>query len=81
MDKGEEAFQYLRSEFPRLGDAKIKPQGTSFWDTKNIQTALTDQLKSIPIPEFHQCYEEWKKRLQRCMASEGSFFEGDNVEL
>ncbi|GFV00128.1 hypothetical protein TNCV_4057991 [Trichonephila clavipes] len=25
--------------------------------------------------------EEWKKRLQRSVASEGSYFEGDNVEL
>ncbi|GFW35362.1 hypothetical protein TNCV_2611611 [Trichonephila clavipes] len=42
--------------------------------------AVTDQLKAIPISEFHQCYDEWKKRLQRCVASEGSYFEGDNVE-
>ncbi|GFU08592.1 HTH_48 domain-containing protein [Trichonephila clavipes] len=45
------------------------------------QTAVTDQLKAIPISKFHQCYEEWKKRFQRCVASEGSYFEGDNVEL
>ncbi|GFX18951.1 hypothetical protein TNCV_322561 [Trichonephila clavipes] len=37
--------------------------------------AVIDQLKAIPISEFHQCYEEWKKRHQRCVAS------GDNVEL
>ncbi|GFT86528.1 putative transposase [Trichonephila clavipes] len=48
---------------------------------ENIQTAVTDQLKAIPKSEFHQCYDEWKKRLQRCVASEGSYFEGDNVEL
>ncbi|GFX48126.1 putative DD41D transposase [Trichonephila clavipes] len=41
---------------------------------------VTDQLKAIPISEFHQSYEEWKKRLPRCVASEGSYFEGDNVE-
>ncbi|GFT55890.1 hypothetical protein TNCV_1699671 [Trichonephila clavipes] len=33
------------------------------------------------MSEFHQCCEEWKKRLQRCVASEGSYFEGDNAEL
>ncbi|GFV25624.1 putative transposase [Trichonephila clavipes] len=52
-----------------------------FGTLENIQTAVTDQLKAIPISESHQCYEEWKKRLQRCVASEGSYFEGDNVEL
>ncbi|GFS76867.1 hypothetical protein TNCV_3755641 [Trichonephila clavipes] len=46
-----------------------------------MQTAVTDQLKAIPISDFHQCYEEWKKLLQRCVASEGSYFEGDNVEF
>ncbi|GFU48630.1 putative transposase [Trichonephila clavipes] len=56
-------------------------KGHPFGTLENIQTAATDQLKAIPISEFHQCYEERKKRLQVCVASEGSYFEGDNVEL
>uniref|UniRef100_T1HIR5 Uncharacterized protein n=1 Tax=Rhodnius prolixus TaxID=13249 RepID=T1HIR5_RHOPR len=43
--------------------------------------AVTDQLKAIPVSEFEHCYEEWKKRLQRCVASEGSYIEGDNIDL
>ncbi|GFU40954.1 putative transposase [Trichonephila clavipes] len=64
--------------FPKL---KNHLKGHHFGTLENIQAAVTDQLKAIPISEFHQCYEEWKKRLQRCVASEGSYFEGDNVEL
>ncbi|GFT38701.1 protein GVQW3 [Trichonephila clavipes] len=64
--------------FPKL---KNYLKGHHFGTLENIQTAVTDQLKTIPISEFLQCYEEWKKRLQRCVASEGSYFEGDNVEL
>ncbi|GFW98064.1 putative transposase [Trichonephila clavipes] len=64
--------------FPKL---KNHLKGHHFGTLENIQMAVTDQLKAIPISEFHQCYEEWKKRLQRCVASEGSYFEGDNVEL
>ncbi|GFT53445.1 protein GVQW3 [Trichonephila clavipes] len=56
-------------------------KGHRFGTLENIQAAVTDQLKAVPISEFHQCYEEWKKRLQRCVASEGSYFEGDNVEF
>ncbi|GFW67452.1 protein GVQW3 [Trichonephila clavipes] len=56
-------------------------KGHHFGTLEKIQTAVTDQLKAIPISEFHQCYEEWKKRLQRCVASEGSYFEGENVEF
>ncbi|GFU25911.1 protein GVQW3 [Trichonephila clavipes] len=64
--------------FPKL---KNHLKGHHFGTLENIQTTLTDQLKAILISEFHQCYEEWKKRLQRCVVSEGSYFEGDNVEL
>ncbi|GFU68430.1 putative transposase [Trichonephila clavipes] len=56
-------------------------KGRHFGTLENIQTAVSDQLKAIPISEFHQCNEEWTKSLQRCEASEGSYFEGDNVEL
>ncbi|GFV08302.1 protein GVQW3 [Trichonephila clavipes] len=62
--------------FPKL---KNHLKGHHFGALKNIQTAVTDQLKAIPISEFHQCYEELKKRLQCCVASEGSYFEGDNM--
>ncbi|GFW14433.1 uncharacterized protein TNCV_298531 [Trichonephila clavipes] len=64
--------------FPKL---KNHLKGHHFGTLENIQTAVTDQLKAIPISEFHQCSEEWKKCLQPCVASEGSYFEGDNVEL
>ncbi|GFX84297.1 protein GVQW3 [Trichonephila clavipes] len=64
--------------FPKL---KNHLKGYHFGTLENIQTAVINQLKAIPISEFHKCYEEWKKRLQRCVASEGSYFEGDNVEL
>ncbi|GFV74566.1 putative mariner transposase [Trichonephila clavipes] len=63
--------------FPKL---KNHLKGHHFGTLENIQTAVTNQLKAIPISELHQCYEEWKKRLQHCGASEGSYFEGDNVE-
>ncbi|GFT20242.1 putative transposase [Trichonephila clavipes] len=56
-------------------------KGHHFGSLENIQMAVTNQLKAIPISEFHQCYEEWKMRLQRCVASGGSYFERDNVEL
>ncbi|GFT55919.1 putative transposase [Trichonephila clavipes] len=64
--------------FPKL---KNHLKGHHFGTLENIQTVVTDQLKAIPMSEFHQCCEEWKKRLQRCVASEGSYFEGDNAEL
>ncbi|GFT95871.1 putative transposase [Trichonephila clavipes] len=52
--------------FPKL---KNHLKGHPFETLENIQTAVNDQLKAIPISEFPQYYEEWKKRLQRCVAS------------
>ncbi|GFX17749.1 putative mariner transposase [Trichonephila clavipes] len=50
--------------FPKLRNyLKVHQFGT----LENIQTAVTDQLEANPISELHQCYEEWKKRLQRCV--------------
>ncbi|GFW52856.1 putative transposase [Trichonephila clavipes] len=64
--------------FPKL---KNYLKGHPFGTLENIQTAVTHQLKTIPLSELHQCYEEWKKFLQPCVASEGSYFEGDNIEF
>ncbi|GFV66741.1 putative transposase [Trichonephila clavipes] len=64
--------------FPK---SKNHLNGHHFGTLENIQTAVTDQRKAIPISEFHQSYEEWKNRLQRCVASEDNCFEGDNVEF
>ncbi|GFW57709.1 putative transposase [Trichonephila clavipes] len=68
---------YGDSVLSRAQKLKNHLKGHHFGTMENIQTVVTDQLKAIPISEFHQCYEEWKKCLQRCVASEGSYFEGD----
>ncbi|GFV59328.1 uncharacterized protein TNCV_2340691 [Trichonephila clavipes] len=41
--------------FPKL---KNPLKGHHFGTLENIQTAVSDQLKAIPISEFHQCHEE-----------------------
>ncbi|GFX49285.1 putative mariner transposase [Trichonephila clavipes] len=64
--------------FPKL---KNHLKGHHFVTLANIKTAVADLLKAIPISEIHQCHEEWKKRLQWREASEGNYFEEDNVEL
>jgi len=44
---------------------------------ENIEKAVTDQLKAIPVSDYQRCYEDWEQRLQRCVASQGNYFEGD----
>ncbi|GFW29983.1 uncharacterized protein TNCV_1593011 [Trichonephila clavipes] len=58
--------------FPKL---KNHLKGHPFGTLENIQTAVTDQLKAIPISEFHQCYEEWLQKavtLKETMLNEES---------
>jgi len=63
--------------FPRI---KIHLKGRHFGILENIQSSVTDELKAIPVTEFQNCYKQWKHRLQRCVDSQGNYFEGENVK-
>lgn len=58
--------------FPRL---KKDLKGRRFDDVAAVQMATTTGLSSIPVSEFQGAYESWKKRWQRCIDAEGSYFE------
>jgi transposase len=64
--------------FPRL---KNHWKGRHFGTLDNIQSSITDELKGIPAEAFQHCYEQWKQRLLRCVAAQGNYFEGDNLDL
>jgi len=64
--------------FPKL---KFHVKGHHFGTVDNIQKVMTDQLRALPHEDFQHCYREWEQRLQRCVASQGIYFEGDNVDL
>ena len=61
--------------FPKL---KFHFKGRHFGTVENIEKAVTDQLKAIPVSDYQRYYEEWEQRLQRCVASQGNYFEGTN---
>jgi len=46
-----------------------------------IQNSVTDELKGIAAEAFQHCYEIWKQSLRRCVAAQGYYFEGDNLDL
>jgi len=54
----------------------------SHFDTlDNIQKSVSDELNGIPAEASQHCYEEWKKCLRRCVAAQGNYSEGDNLDL
>ena len=64
--------------FPRLKNhLKERHLGT----LDNIQKSLTNEMKGIPTEAFQHCYEQWKQHLCRCVAAQGNYFEGDNLDL
>jgi histone-lysine N-methyltransferase SETMAR len=64
--------------FPQL---KNHLKGHHFGTLDNIQKSVTDELKGIPAEAFQHCYEQWKQRHCRCVAAQGNYFEGDNLDL
>ena len=64
--------------FPRL---KNQLKGRHFGTLDDIQKSVTDELKGIPAEVFQHCYKKWKQCLQRCVAAQGNYFEGDNLDL
>jgi hypothetical protein len=55
-------------------------KGRHFNTLDNIQMRITDDLKDIPAEAFHHSYEQWKQRLRHCVAAQGNYFEGDNLD-
>ena len=64
--------------FPRL---KNHLKERHYSTLNNIQKSVTDELKGIPAEAFQHCYEQWKQCLRRCVAAQGNYFEGDNLDL
>ena len=64
--------------FPRL---KNHLKGRHFGTLDNIQNSVTDELKGIPAEAFQHCYKQWKQHLRHCVAAQGNYFEGDNLDL
>jgi len=60
--------------FPKL---KFHHKGRHFGTVDNIQKVVTDQLRAL----LHEDFQQWEQCLRRCVASQGNYFEGDNVDL
>jgi len=60
--------------FPRM---KKVLKGKRFADVEEVKKKTTEALKGITLQEFQDCFEKWKTRLDRCIASNGQYFEGD----
>jgi hypothetical protein len=53
-------------------------KGCRFDPIDEIQKNLTNEF-TIPKEAFQKVFQSWQKR-ERCVASEGNYFEGDKLE-
>jgi hypothetical protein len=63
--------------FPKL---KSTLKGHGFDTTDEIQKNLTNELFAILKEAFQKAFQSWQKGWERCVASEGNYFEGDKLE-
>ena len=61
--------------FPEL---KSKLKGHHFGKMESTQKIVTDELNTLTENDFQYCYDQWEKRWNHCVTSQGSYFEGDN---
>jgi histone-lysine N-methyltransferase SETMAR len=59
--------------FPKL---KMKLKGRRFATVSDIQRESQAVLDVIKENNSHGSFEAWKKRLDRCIRSQGDYFEG-----
>ncbi|KAG5337990.1 MOS1T transposase, partial [Acromyrmex heyeri] len=64
--------------FPKC---KMVLRGRHLGDVEAIKTETTRQLKSLTTEDFQRSYQQWKRRWQKCILSQGEYFEGDHIEI
>jgi len=52
-------------------------KGRSFATVEEVKTASQEALNNIKLQQFQRCFTQWEKILDKCIASNGGYFEGD----
>ena len=56
---------------------KIIMKGKSVESVQDIEAATIAQLKTLTKEDFQNCFRYWQERWDKCVRSEGEYFEGD----
>ena len=52
-------------------------KGQRFATVDEVKTATQEALNNIKLQQFQRCFTRWEKRLDKRIASNGEYFEGD----
>ena len=60
---------------------KMVLRGRHLGYVEPIKAETTRQMKSLTTEDFLRSYQQWKQRWQKCILSQGEYFEGDHIEI
>ena len=69
----------VTSSFSQNSNSTSKVVILELWTT--FKRSWQTSRGHFPHEDFQHCYREWEQRLRRCVASQGNYFEGNNVDL
>ena len=52
-------------------------KGKRFQNVEEVREKTTEALTAITLQDFRNCFEQWKKWGDKCLDSQGEYFEGD----
>jgi hypothetical protein len=70
-------LESLRGKGCVLGEGHQRHLG----DVATITAKSTTLLKSLKEDDFQECFNQWTQRWDKCIASEGEYFEGDKNDV
>jgi len=60
---------------------KLVLWGRHLGDVTTIKSETTSLLKVLREEEFQGCFQQWKRRWDKCVVSNGGYFEGDHIDV
>ena len=64
--------------FPKI---KAVLKGTRFESMEAVKQKTADLLKALTKENFQHCFDQWKKRMERCVAREGEYIEEEHSNV
>jgi len=64
--------------FPKC---KLVLRGRHLGDVTMIKSEMTSLLEGLIKEKFQWCFQQWKRRWDKCIVSNGEYFEGARIDV
>jgi len=56
-------------------------RGQNWDDVETIKHEMTRQLRSLTSEDVEECFNQWKRRWDKCIATDGEYFEENKIDI